>query len=270
MRTWSETCEHVRPRASLTERARREACRLVGEDGLDVAAVAAGLGVGWGTVMRAVREHGVPLIDDPRRLAGVVAVGVDETAFLAARRGQHTQFVTGIVAMAGPGRTRAQLLDVVPGRTKTAVQSWFSGCDPAWRDAIGTASLDPFRGYATALTTSLPKAVRVLDAFHVVKLAQTALDEVRQRRQQEMLGRRGHTGDPLYRARRDLRRGLHTHTARSWTRVELALTDGDPTGQLLQAFQVSHELQRLYAHAHDERDAALELTHLRGHLVAAA
>ena len=99
----------------------------------------------------------------------------------------------------------------------------------------------------------------MLDAFHVVKLAQTALDEVRRRRQQESLGRRGHAQDPLHRARRDRRRGLHTHTARSWARVELALTDGDPTGQLLQAFQVSHELQRLYAHARDQRDAAHRL-----------
>ena len=97
--------------------------------------------------MHAVPEHGAPLVDDPRRLAGVVPVGVDETAFLAARRGPHTQFVTGIVAMAGPGRPRAQLLDVVPGRTRSAVEQWFSGfCDPACRDAIGTASLDPFRG----------------------------------------------------------------------------------------------------------------------------
>lgn len=46
VRTWSETCKHVQPRASLTDRARREVCRLVGEDGLDVAAVAGGLGVG--------------------------------------------------------------------------------------------------------------------------------------------------------------------------------------------------------------------------------
>ncbi len=53
--TWSEVSEHVRGRASLTERARQEACRLVGEDGLDVAAVATSLGVGWHTVMRAVR-----------------------------------------------------------------------------------------------------------------------------------------------------------------------------------------------------------------------
>ena len=69
--------------------------------------------------------------DDPRRLAVVLAVGVAETAFLAARRGQHTQFVIGIGAMAGPGRPRAQLLDVVPGRTRSAVERWFSACDPA-------------------------------------------------------------------------------------------------------------------------------------------
>ncbi len=117
--TWSETSDQIQPRASLTERARREACRLVGEDGLNVAAVADHLGVGWATVMRAVRDYGTPLIDDPTRLVGVVAVGVDETTFLAARAGTSTQFVTGIVAMPGPGRTSAQLLDVVPGRTKS-------------------------------------------------------------------------------------------------------------------------------------------------------
>jgi len=120
--TWSETSEAIRTRASLTERARREACRLVGEDGLDVAAVATTLRVGWHTVMRAVRDVGRPLIDDPTRTAGVAAVGVDETAFLAASAGSHTQFVTGIEAMPGPGLERAQLIDIVPGRTGSIVQ----------------------------------------------------------------------------------------------------------------------------------------------------
>lgn len=35
--TWSETSAHLAPRASLTERARQEPCRLVGDDELDVA-----------------------------------------------------------------------------------------------------------------------------------------------------------------------------------------------------------------------------------------
>jgi transposase len=157
-RTWSETSEHVRPRSVLTERARREACRLVGEDGLDVATVAATLGVGWGTVMRAVHEYGQPLVDARARLAGVEAVGVDETALLAANATHPSVFVTGIVAMPGPGRRSAQLLDVMPGRTKAVVQQWFQGRDAGWRERITVCSLDPFRGYATALTTSLPHA----------------------------------------------------------------------------------------------------------------
>ena len=67
--TWTETSEHIRPRAVLTERARREACRRVGEDAHSVAQVAQDFGVGWGTVMRAVREYGTPRVDDPDRLA---------------------------------------------------------------------------------------------------------------------------------------------------------------------------------------------------------
>ena len=66
--TWTETSEAIRPRASLTERARREICRRVGEDGHNVAQVAAGFGVGWGTAMAAVTEYGRPLVDDVDRL----------------------------------------------------------------------------------------------------------------------------------------------------------------------------------------------------------
>ena len=99
------------------------------------------------------------------------------------------------------------------------MQQWFSGCDSSWRDGILTASLDPYRGYATALTHSLPQAVRVLDAFHVVRLGQACVDEVRRRVQQQTLGRRGHRDDPLYRARRDLRRGLAHITDRQWVRL---------------------------------------------------
>ncbi len=234
-RTWTETSEHLRARSVLTERARREACRWVGEDGLDVAAVATTLGVGWGTVMRAVREYGTPLIDDPARLAGVEAVGVDETAFLAANATHATVFVTGIVALPGPGRPSAQLLDIMPGRTKAVVQHWFQGRDAGWREQVTVCSLDPFRGYATALSTSLPHAVRVLDAFHVVRLGSAAVDDVRRRRQEETLGRRGHRDDPLYRARRLLRRDFTTLTERQWTRLENALVRGDRSGQLTDA-----------------------------------
>jgi transposase len=86
VRTWTEQAAAIRPRAVLTERARAEACRRVGKDAHAVAAVARDLGVGWATIMRAVAEHGRPLLDDPARLDGVAALGLDETGFLKATR----------------------------------------------------------------------------------------------------------------------------------------------------------------------------------------
>ena len=76
VRTWTEQTVALRPRVVLTERARAEACRRVGKDAHAVAAVARDLGVGWSTVMRAVADHGRPLVEDPTRLDGVAALGL--------------------------------------------------------------------------------------------------------------------------------------------------------------------------------------------------
>jgi transposase len=69
--------------------------------------------------------------------------------------------------------------------------------------------MDGVGGYKTAATTALPDAVTVMNPFHVVALAGTKLDLCRHRVQQDTLGHRGRTGDPLYR----LRRALRTRTA---------------------------------------------------------
>jgi transposase len=244
-RTWSETSPEIPPRASLTTRAARLACQRVGRDGEAVAVVAWDLGVGWGTVMRAVTEHGTPLVDDPTRLAGVAALGVDETAYLAATATHPTEFATGLVDLTrttGPAR----LLDVVPGRSGGVLSSWLRSRDPGWRADVQVAALDPFRGYATALRTHLPDAVRVLDAFHVVKLGFDAVDQVRRRVQQDTFGHRGRAGDPLYGIRRVLRRGHDHHTDTSWTRLLHGLDLGDPNGEVAAAWIAAQELRLLY------------------------
>jgi transposase len=241
-RTWTETSSLIRARASWTERARAEACRRVGELGQTVAAVAAEFGVGWATVMSAVREYGQPLVDDPARLDEVHTLGVDETAFLAATPTAGTVFATGIVALNG----RARLLDVVEGRSGKALSGWVSRRSEGWRNGITVAALDPFRGYATALRTTLPQATRVLDAFHVVRLGLDAVDQVRRRVQHETLGHRGHAGDPLFRIRRLLRRGYDHHTDRSWTRMLTGLAVGDLHEQVGRAWIAAQELRLLY------------------------
>ena len=239
--TWSETSPAIRPRASLTERARVEVCRRVGQDGHSVAQVAVAFGVAWGTVMAAVVEHGTPLVDDPDRLAGVQALGVDETAFLAANGRHHTQFVTGMVDV-----TAARLLDVVPGRSGTVLSQWIAAQPAPWRQSVTVAALDPFRGYATALRTSLPHATRVLDAFHVTRLGFAAVDDVRRRVQQDDLGHRGRKDDPLYRIRRVLRRGHEHLTDLAWDRLLTGLDVGDVDGQVAAAWIAAQDLRLLY------------------------
>ena len=123
--------------ASLTQRARAQICRRVGQDAASVAAVAREFGIGWHTAMTAVRDYGTPRVDDSTRLAGVEAIGVDETAFQAASATRSTSFVTGIVDLTR-GRGPARLLDVVAGRSASALVSWVNDRHPAWRAGIST------------------------------------------------------------------------------------------------------------------------------------
>ncbi len=85
-RTWTETSEAIAPRASLTERARAEICRRVGQDAASVAAVAREFGIGWRTAMTAVRDYGTPRVDDPARLGGLRRSGWMRPPFRPPRR----------------------------------------------------------------------------------------------------------------------------------------------------------------------------------------
>nr|WP_311201122.1 transposase [Brachybacterium paraconglomeratum] len=62
----------------------------------------------------------------------------------------------------------------------------------------------------------------MLDAFHIVKLASAAVDDVRRRVQQETLGYRGRKGDPLYGIRHLLRAGRERLTSRQQNRLAIA------------------------------------------------
>jgi transposase len=241
-RTWTETLEAVAPRAVLSERARAEICRRVGEDEDSVAQVARDFGVGWATAMAAVVDYGAPLVDDPGRLEGVSGLGVDETTFLHARPGRRTRQVTGFVDL-----DRARLLDVVPGRSGPAAARWLWAQEPRWRAGIEVAALDAFRGYNTALVATLPNATIVIDRFHAVGLAIRAVDQVRRRVQNQTLGHRGRKHDPLYRIRRLLLVGAERLDERGWDRLFFGLDLGDPDGDLAAAWLAKELLRSVYS-----------------------
>lgn len=245
--TWTERSPAIRAKAVLTERARVEACRRVGQDAISVAQVGRDLGVGWPTVMRAVREYGHKILDSQWLHTQVRALGLDETAFLAATAVRHTQFVTGLVDLKPAGGGPARLLDVVPGRSGKAVSDWLDERGQAWCAEVDVAALDPFRGYDTALRGGLPNATVVLDAFHAVKLAQNAIDDARRRVQQQTLGHRGRSGDPLYGIRRVLLRGAENLTVTAYIRLLAGLDAGDPDGHVAAAYIACQQLRNVYA-----------------------
>jgi transposase len=242
VRTWTEQAEAIGGRASMTERARAEACRQVGEQNRSVACVAREYGVGWSTIMAAVRDHGEPRVEDPRRTTGVVALGLDEVAFLRANAHRHTTFATNFVDL-----RRGRLLDVVPGRSAKAVEDWLGRRSEEWLAGVRIVAIDPFRGYANGVATHLAKATLVVDPFHVIALANRAIDQVRRRVQNQTLQRRGHSGDPLYEIRRLLLRGIERHSDRSRVRLEAGLAAGDPTDEVLDALLAKESLRGMYA-----------------------
>jgi transposase len=242
VRTWTERVAAIGPRAVLTERARAEACRRVGKDAQAVAAVARDLGVGWATIMRAVADHGIPLVDDPTRLDGVSRLGLDETTFLKATRLAPTRYVTGLVDL-----EQGRLLDLVADRTRAAVAGWLGARTHDWLARIGTVALDPWRGYASALVVPLGHATVVVDHFHAIKLANTVVDQVRRRTQQATLGHRGRKPDPLYRIRKLLLTAHEQLTQRGRVRLRAGLALGDPTGEVVAAWQGKELLRGVYA-----------------------
>jgi transposase len=146
--------------------------------------------------MRAVRDHGRPLVDDPARLEGVAALELDETSFLKATRMAPTRYVTAWSTWSAAGCWTWWQTAAEPR------YGWLGAQPRDWLARIATVALDPWRGYASALTTPLGHATVVVDHFHAIRLANMMVDQVRRRTQQATLGHRGRKHDPLYQIRK--------------------------------------------------------------------
>jgi transposase len=249
------------PRSSLTTRACRWAIEQIRREHASVNGIRRQLGTGWRTVWESIR----PLLQvadaDLARFEGVVILGVDEhvwhhvstTPIEAGGRGPKE--LTGMVDLTrdDQGRTRARLLDLVPGRSGQAYKSWLTERGQVFRNGIEIATLDPFRGYKNAIDDELEDARSVLDAFHVVKLATGVVDEVRRRVQQDIHGHRGRKDDPLYRIRNILRAGAENLTDRQRARLEATWAADERHVEVEVAWSCAQQLRSAY---HQDSHAA--------------
>jgi transposase len=247
-RCWcDENPEVSTARCALTTRAARWSTLQVGRHGRAVADVARDLGCGWHAVMDAVVAVGEQLIDHPDRIGPVNALGLDETLFARVGTFRTQLWSTQIVDV-----RRGQLLDVVPGRDSVEPCRWLAGRDDTWLAGIEWATLDLSASYRTVFDTMLPDAVQVADPFHVVKLANTALDECRRRVQNETLGHRGRRNDPLWRARRRLTIARERLSTDQHDRLMGLLRAGDPHHEVWFAWNAKEVVRQIYDHTDPE------------------
>ena len=241
------------PRAMLTARACAWAVHQIRREHASVSGVARQLGTAWKTVWSSIKPILQAAAKDESRFVGVTTLGVDEHIWHhVSVKDRGPKELTGMVDLSRDkdGRTRARLLDLVPGRSGTVYKDWLKARGDTFRAHVQVATLDPFRGYKNAIDDQLADATAVLDAFHVVKLATQAVDEVRRRVQQDTLGHRGKRDDPLYKIRTILRSGAENLTLRQQHRLAEAIAADARHEEVYVAWQCAQRVRDVY-HAAD-------------------
>lgn len=239
--SWLSTDHRIAAKGCLlTTRAAKWATEQVGR-GRTVTEVARELACDWHTVNDTIITYGRALLDaDRKRLNKTHAIGLDETSFLRAH-GHRTAYVTTVCDV-----QNHQIIDIVPSRNFVDVAAFLNQQPRAWKQRITYGALDMSATYAAVFSVILPQAHQVVDPFHVISLANRALDAVRRRVQHQQTGHRGRKHDPLYRIRRTLLTGEEKLTELARHRLESLLELGDPNAEVAIAYRVKERLREFY------------------------
>jgi transposase len=125
------------------------------------------LRIAWDSVGRIVERVIADRLDE-RRLSGLVAIGVDEISY---RR--HHRYLTSVV-----DHRAGAIVWCAAGRNTATLQRFFDELGER-RHSIRAVSIDMSGGYEKAVRDAIPQAEICFDPFHVVRLAQRAVDQVR-------------------------------------------------------------------------------------------
>jgi transposase len=248
-RAFTEQITEVPAGARVTGRLRRHVADRIG-DGLAVSVAGQGL-LGWPAAHSAFVDAVVAQLADAEP---VETLGIDET-----RRGKPRwtraedgegwvkleTFETNFVDLGGS----QGLLGQASGRTKANVVAWLDERGQAWKDAVRVVAMDPCATYRAAVAEALPHALIVADHFHLVRLANQAVTDVRRRVTWDLHGRRGRATDPAWAARRRLLRGRERLRPEQFAKMWNDLVDADPSSRILTAWIAKEELRALLAGA---------------------
>jgi len=213
--------------------------------------VAVEYGVSWWLVNDVAARAAAALPVEP---PPVRWLGIDETRTRRPR--WHRDPVTGSWWREEPWMTSLTNLDtssgrailgLTPGRSSKSVCTWLDAREQAWREGIEVVAIDPCAAYARAVRQTLPQATIVVDHFHLDRLANDMLTKVRRRVTWDNRDRRGRLVDPEWANRRRLLTARERLTPARFATMWNAVSDGDPSGQIIAAYIAKEHLRALLA-----------------------
>ncbi len=142
---------------------------------LNSTAVAEMTGISWVTVGNIARRLvGEKL--DPSRLDGLRRIGVDEISYQ-----RHHKYITVVM-----DHDTQKVVWAAEGKSSETLKSFFEELGPERLKLLEIVSMDLSGAYQKAVRDAVPEADLVFDRFHVARLAQKALDEVRRAQVREL------------------------------------------------------------------------------------
>lgn len=135
---------------------------------LNKTAVAELVDVSWATVGR-IAQRLVAEKLDAHRFEGLQRIGVDEISYR-----KHHKYLTVVV-----NHDTGKVIWVGEGKSADVLKVFFERLSAEQLATIKVVSMDLSAAFQKAVREALPEAQIVFDKFHVAKLAQKALDELR-------------------------------------------------------------------------------------------
>ena len=199
----------------------------------DMTTVAAFLRCSWAAV-HAIAGRVVAELIDTDRLNGLYRIGVDEISY---RRGHH--YLT-VVA----DHDAARVVWVAKGKRGAALEGFFDALGPERSGRIEAISMDLGTIYRDAAKRRIPQATICFDPFHVVQIANRALDSVYQSTGQSNVASR------LWRSTRVALRSAKENLSEEQSAVVRALRRD--RYRLYRAWELKEGLRDLYRRIHPD------------------
>jgi len=200
--------------------------------------------IGW-RALGSILERVVAEKLEPERLEGLVLIGVDEVSW----RRRH-RYLTCVVDQLG-----GRVVWAAEGRSAETLGRFFSELGER-RQTIMAVSIDMSGGYEKAIRAAIPRARICFDPFHVVSLAQRAVDSVRR----DEWNRHERSATPHGRWIKGTRWALvKAPENRSERQDELLAQAQRTNARLYRAYLLKEELRALYGAGVDVDAAAAHL-----------